>query len=262
MTIWNGFIIKIKLGRGTAMDSYDWERKEAEDKDRQNKEDERWNEYANKLNEKIRQRNDWIDKYPKRAQELGYEKRDILETKYFNPLDHLKDEMLADKYRNTDSETLRIQRKISEEFLRSPKYFEYQAKLHQQEKEAEEERTQYWSKRDKFQKKENIWIVVSLLLGGVIGWYVFAFHIAIDNKVTIIATTAISFGIVLFLSGFDNDGEGCGLGCGGLIGGVIIALILEAIHLHSIIGIIDGALIGALICAMVCHFVKKAKGLL
>jgi hypothetical protein len=260
MMILNGFIIKINFGRGTAMNSYDWERKEAEDKDRQNKNDERWNEDANNYNEKIvTPRNKFVENNPELAKKLGIEKLDIQETKNFNPLDHLKDEMLADLYRNTDSETLQIQKKVSEEFLRSPKYYEWQAKLSQQKKAEEEEKKQYYSKQDNFRKKENFWLVVSMLLGGVIGWYVFAFHIAAGDKAAIIAITAITFGIFLFVAEFDDSPFGAG--CSGLIGGIIGAFILEAIHLHSILGIIDGAFVGALIGEIICKIVKKAKGI-
>lgn len=231
-----------------------------------------WDELGKKADDKVRHNeqekryNELVDRYNEKAEIIGSKKHEKID---YNPMEHLKDEMVASSYKNThysnrDAEDLvrRLDpRKMMEALEKRQNQWREDARKQWEENERWEREHPVEAKKRKEEERERVrrldqkrkfWITVSTILGGTIGGVGFAFFLTIGSGSGIVVVGSVTvFGITAFimgycnhyLRGFDGVVHGCGWGCGGIIVGMIVAFIVAAIV--AVLGLeLEGALGG------------------
>jgi len=238
---------------------------EADDKVRRNNADKEYNERAENYNEKVVEPiNKFVENNPDRAKEMGLEKLDKIDKKEYNPLEHLKDEMAADSYKNTHFSDRELKKTVGIAAGASMRFMAGRAS----EEREEEERIRAAEKRlannlREFSKKAKPWIAFCTVLGGVAGGVGFAFipdGVRSDIWYVCALVPAVVFAIGAWLSRFllcpdfyagwwenlVNVGcSGCVMAPVGAGGGVLLALVMFVPHIPESITLITvGALVG------------------
>jgi len=247
------------------MSNDDWG-KDADDKVRQNKKNKRYNEHADNYNKNVVDpHNKFVEDNPELAKKRGIEKLDRLEKIEYNPIEHLSDEITADKFRNTSMSTAEAQLRILDKYGGARGMMDaWDRKKAEQEKSSRDYRERRKEHDTMVAPKKKFWVIFSSLFCGIIGGGLFLASNIHDTGVfgitfMILATIAI----IIANSIASGLGSGC---CAGLVASIVMVVVGSIVQYisdgniaNTALGFVFGAVTGMIVGGAICDKIYEFK---